>query len=117
MLQLDNINDFEWRRLVERLDKGVAGFPPDVAYNRPDGIMSEPLSKLADRFTPSGRIAAAVIFIASVLVIAIGFDFDVVETLEVLVTGVLLVGVMGIAAGIAGAVGYLVDRLTGDASR
>lgn len=24
MLQLDNINDFEWRRLVERLDKGVA---------------------------------------------------------------------------------------------
>ena len=24
MLQLDSINDFEWRRLVERLDKGVA---------------------------------------------------------------------------------------------
>ena len=40
MLQLDNINDFEWRRLVERLDKAVAvaaaadnvtGFPPDMA--------------------------------------------------------------------------------------
>ena len=78
--------------------------------------MSEPLRKLADRFTPADGIAAAIIFVAAASVIAIGFDFDVGETLEVLVTGVLLVGVMGIAAGIAWAVGWLVDRLTADAS-
>lgn len=78
--------------------------------------MSE-LRKRADGFTPSDAIAAAVIFIVTVIVIAVGFDFDVRETLEVLVTGVLLIAVMGIAAGIAGAVGYVVDRLTDDASR
>ncbi len=77
--------------------------------------MSEPLRKLADRLTPADGIAAAIVFVAAASVIAIGFDFDVRETLEVLVTGVLLVGVMGIAAGIAWAVGYLVDRLTDDA--
>ncbi len=79
--------------------------------------MSEPLRKITDRFSPPDRLAAAVIFIVTVIVIAIGFDFDIVETLEVLVTGVLLVGVMGIAAGIAWAVGHAVDLLTGDASR
>ncbi len=78
--------------------------------------MSEPLRRLADHFTPTDGIAAAIIFIAAALVIAIGFDFDIRETLEVLVTGVLLVGVMGIAAGIAWAIGCLVDRLTADAS-
>ena len=78
--------------------------------------MSEPLRKLADRFTPTDGIAAAIIFVAAASVIAIGFDFDVGETLEVLVTGVLLVGVMGIAGGIAWAVGWLVDRLTADTS-
>ena len=79
--------------------------------------MSEPSRKITDRFTPSDRILGAVIFIVSAVVIAVGFDFDVGETLEVLVTGVLLVGVMGIAAGIAWAVGHVVDLLTGDASR
>ena len=78
--------------------------------------MSEPPRRLSDRFTPADGIAAAIIFIAAVLVIAIGFEFDVGDTLEVVVTGVLLVGVMGIAAGIAWAVGHLVDWLTGDAS-
>ena len=78
--------------------------------------MSE-LRGLADRLTRRYGIAAAFIFIVTVLVIAVGFDFDVRETLEVLVTGVLLIAVMGVAAGIAGAVGYVVDRLTGDASR
>ena len=78
--------------------------------------MPEPLRKLADRFTPTDGIVAAIIFIAAAFVIAVGFDFDVRETLEVLVTGVLLVGVMGIAGGIAWAVGCLVDRLTADAS-
>ncbi len=79
--------------------------------------MSEPLRRPTDRFTLSDGIAAVIIFVAAAAVIAIGFDFDVRETLEVLVTGVLLVGVMGVAAGIAWAVGHLVDRLTGDASR
>ncbi len=78
--------------------------------------MSEVPRKLTDHLTPANGIVAAIIFVAAALVIAIGFDFDVVETLEVLVTGVLLAGVMGIAAGIAWAVGCLVDRLTGDAS-
>ena len=78
--------------------------------------MSE-LRNLADRFTSSDGIIAAFIFIVTVLVIAVGFDFDVRETLEVLVTGVLLIGVMGIAAGIPWAVGHVVDLLTGDASR
>ncbi len=78
--------------------------------------MSE-LRKRADRFTPSDGIAAAVIFIVTLIVIAVGFDFDVGDTLEVLVTGVLLAGVMGIAGGIAWAVGHVVDLLTGDASR
>ncbi len=77
--------------------------------------MSEPLRRLTDRLTPVDVIAAAIIFVAAASVIAIGFDFDVGETLEVLVTGVLLVGVMGIAAGIAWAVGCLVDRLTANA--
>jgi hypothetical protein len=71
--------------------------------------MSESLHKLTDRFTASDGIIAAVIFIVSVFVVALGFDADVGETLEVLVTGVLLVGVMGIAAGIPWAVGRLVD--------
>jgi len=78
--------------------------------------MSEPLRKLTDHLTPANGIVAAIVFAAAALVIAIGFDFDVGETLEVLVTGVLLVGVMGIAAGIAWAVGCLVDRLTADTS-
>ena len=78
--------------------------------------MSE-IRKIADRFAQRYGIVAAVIFIAAASVVAVGFDFDVTETLEVLVTGVLLVGVMGIVAGIAWAVGHLVDLLTGDASR
>ena len=79
--------------------------------------MSETPRRLADHLAPSSLIVGAVSVIVTVLVIAIGFDFDVGETLEVLVTGVLLVGVMGIAAGIAWAVGHLVERLTEDASR
>lgn len=79
--------------------------------------MPEPLRRLADRLTRRYGIIGAFIFIAAASAIAIGFDFEVRETLEVLVTSVLLVGVMGVAAGIAGAVGYIVDRLTGDASR
>ena len=78
--------------------------------------MSE-LRGLADRLTRRYGIVGAFIFIVTVLVIAVGFDFDVRQTLEVLVTGVLLIAVMGIAAGIAGAVGYVVDRLTDDSSR
>lgn len=78
--------------------------------------MPEPLRKLADHLTLTDGIAAAIIFVAAASVIAIGFDFDVRETLEVLVTGVFLVGVLGIAAGIAWAVGCLVDWLTADAS-
>ncbi len=79
--------------------------------------MSESPRSLTDRLTRRYGIAAAIVFIITVLVIAIGFDFDVGDTLEVLATGVLLVGVMGIAAGIAWAVGHVVDLLTGDASR
>lgn len=79
--------------------------------------MSEPLRKITDRFSRSDAIAAAVIFIVAVLVVAIGFDFDIRDTLEVLVTGVLLVGVLGIAAAIPWAVGGLVDLLTDDDSR
>ena len=78
--------------------------------------MSE-LRRVTDRFAQRYGIVCAIIFIVTVIVIAVGFDFDVRETLEVLVTGVLLFGVMGIAAGIAGAVGYVVDRLTDDSSR
>ena len=78
--------------------------------------MSE-LRRLADRFTRRYGIVGAIIFIVTAIVIAVGFDFDVRETLEVLGTGVLLIAVMGIAAGIAGAVGYVVDRLTDDSSR
>ena len=48
---------------------------------------------------------------------AVGLEFDVRDTLEVLVTGVLLVGVLGIAAAIPWAVGGLVDLLTGGDSR
>ena len=81
------------------------------------GNMSEPPRRLADHLTPSGLIAGGVSVIATVFVIALGFGFDAGETIEVLVTGVLLVGVMGIAAGIAWAVGHLVDLLTGDAAR
>ena len=62
--------------------------------------MSE-IRKITDRFAQRYGIVAAVIFIAAASVVAVGFDFDVTETLEVLVTGVLLVGVMGIVAGIA----------------
>ena len=80
------------------------------------GNMSEPSRKLTSHFSLSDFIAGAVILIVTVFVIALGFDFEVNETLEVLVTGVLLVGVMGIAAGIAWAVGYVVERLTDDAS-
>ena len=79
--------------------------------------MSEPFRKRADGFTPSDAIAVAIIFIVTAIVIAVGFDFDVGDTLEVLVTGVLLAGVMGIAGGIAWAVGHVVDLLTGDAER
>ena len=78
--------------------------------------MSE-LRRLTDRLTRRYGIVAAIIFIVTVIVIAVGFDFNVRETLEVLVTGVLLIAVMGVAAGIAGAVGYVVDRLTDDSSR
>jgi len=75
------------------------------------------LREITDRFSLSDGIAAAVIFIVAAFVVAIGFDFDVAETLEVLVTGVLLVAVLGIAAAIPWAVGGLVDLLTGDDSR
>ena len=75
------------------------------------------LHKITDRFTPADMIVAAVIFIVAAFVVAIGFDFDVKETLEVLVTGVLLVAVLGIAAAIPWAVGGLVDLLTDDDSR
>jgi hypothetical protein len=75
------------------------------------------LREITDRFTPTDMIAAAVIFIVAAFVVAVGFDFDVKETLEVLVTGVLLVAVLGIAAAIPWAVGSLVDLLTDDDSR
>jgi hypothetical protein len=75
------------------------------------------LRKITDPFTPADMIAAAVIFIVAAFVVAIGFDFDVAETLEVLATGVLLAAVLGIAAAIPWAVGYLVDLLTDDDSR
>ncbi len=78
--------------------------------------MSEPLRGLTDRFSRFDAIAAAIIFIVAASVVAIGFEFDIRDTLEVLVTGVLLIGVLGIAAAIAWAVGGLVDLLTGDAS-
>ena len=74
------------------------------------------LRKITDRFTPADMIAAAVISIVAAFVVAIGFDFDVRETLEVLVTGALLVAVLGIAAAIPWAVGSLVDLLTDDDS-
>jgi hypothetical protein len=75
------------------------------------------LHKITDRFTPADSIAAAVILIVAAFVVAVGFDFDVKETLEVLVTGMLLVAVLGIAAAIPWAVGSLVDLLTDDDSR
>ena len=75
------------------------------------------LRKITDRFTPADMVAAAVIFIVAAGVVAVGFDFDVAETLEVLATGVLLVAVLGIAAAIPWAVGDLVDLLTDDDSR
>ena len=75
--------------------------------------MSE-LRSLTDRLVQRYGIAAVVTFFAAALVVAIGFDFDARETLEVLATGVLLVGVLGIAAAIPWAVGGLVDLLTGD---
>lgn len=78
--------------------------------------MSDAPDTSTDRFAPSDGIAAAIIFIVAASVVAVGFDFDVGDTLEVLVTGVLLAGVMGIAGGIAWAVGHVVDLLTGDAS-
>ncbi len=78
--------------------------------------MSE-LRRLTDRFSLSDGIAAAIIFIVAASVVAVGFDFDIRETLEVLVTGVLLVGGLGIAAAIPWAVGGIVDLLTGDDSR
>lgn len=81
-----------------------------------ESTMSEE-RKITDRFSWSDGIAAAVILIVAAFVVAVGFDFDVAETLEVLVTGVLLVGVLGIAAAIPWAVGGLVDLLTGDDSR
>ncbi len=81
------------------------------------GDMSEAPHRITDRFSWSDGIAAAGIFIVAFIVVAVGFDFDVTETLEVLVTGVLLVGVLGIAAAIAWAVGGIVDLLTGDDSR
>ncbi len=74
------------------------------------------LRKITDRFTPADMVAAVVIFIVAAGVVAVGFDFDVRETLEVLVTGVLLVAVLGIAAAIPWAVGSLVDLLTDDDS-
>ena len=74
------------------------------------------LREITDRFSLSDGIAAAVIFIVAAFVVAIGFDFDVAETLEVLVTGVLLVAVLGIAAAIPWAVGSLVDHLNDDDS-
>ena len=74
------------------------------------------LRKITDRFTPADMITAAVISIVAAFVVAIGFDFDVRETLEVLVTGALLVAVLGIAAAIPWAVGSLVDLLTDDDS-
>ena len=73
--------------------------------------------KITGRFSRSDGIAAAVIFIVAASVIAVGFEFDIRDTLEVLVTGVLLVGVLGIAAAIPWAVGGLVDLLTGGDSR
>ncbi len=79
--------------------------------------MSEPLRKITDRFSRVDGIAAAIIFIAAIIVVAVGFDLDVRDTLEVLVTGVLLVAVLGIAAAIPWAVGGLVDLLTDDDSR
>ena len=77
--------------------------------------MSE-IRKFTDRYTRRYGHASAVIFIVAFIVVAVGFDFDVIETLEVLVTSVLLVAVLGIAAAIPWAVGGLVDLLTGDAS-
>lgn len=55
-----------------------------------------------------------ILFVVTTFVIALGFDFDARETLEVLVTGALLVGVMGIAGGIPWVVGRVIDRLTDD---
>ena len=79
--------------------------------------MSEQSRKITDRFSRSDAIAAAIIFIVAASVVVVGFEFDVRETLEVLVTGVLLIAVLGIAAAIPWAVGGLVDLLTGDDSR
>jgi hypothetical protein len=89
---------------------------PDAVEFESEGTMSD-LRKITDRFSLSDGIAAGVIFIVAAFVVAIGFDFDVAETLEVLVTGVLLVAVLGIAAAIPWAVGSLVDLLTDDDSR
>ena len=74
------------------------------------------LRKITDRFTAADMVAAAVILIVAAFVVAVGFDFDVKETLEVLVTGALLVAVLGIAAAIPWAVGGLVDLPTDDDS-
>ena len=93
----------------------VLPVPFNVEFDS-ESTMSEE-RKITDRFSRSDAIAAAVIFIVAVLVVAIGFDFDIRDTLEVLVTGVLLVGVLGIAAAIPWAVGGLVDLLTDDDSR
>ncbi len=79
--------------------------------------MSEPLRRITGRFSWSDGIAVAVIFIVAAFVVAVGFEFDIRDTLEVLVTGVLLIGVLGIAAAIPWAVGGFVDLLTEDDSR
>ncbi len=79
-------------------------------------VMPEPPPRtLADRSSPADRVVASAAVVVAVFVIALGFGFDVSETLEVLVTGVALVGVMGIAGGIAWAVGQIVEWLAEEA--
>ena len=55
MLQLDNINDFEWRRLVERLDRGVA----EAARNYLSQLHARLLATRLDLHTVSPSCATA----------------------------------------------------------
>ena len=63
-----------------------------------------------------GLIVGGASLAAAAFVIALGFDFDADETLAVFVTSVLVTEALAIAAGLAWAVGKLLDALSDEPS-
>jgi uncharacterized membrane protein YjjP (DUF1212 family) len=73
--------------------------------------MSEYFRQIVERFGLPQLVVGVLAGIAGLFIIALGFDFDVNETLEVIVAGGVVLAAMGAFAGMAWGVGYVLDML------